>query len=63
MRWLGITWDTVQKELIEEKIDFTSVVTLPVNKITPCGSLRVANISHVDDKLKFTLLYDRYIRT
>jgi len=60
LNWLGKKWEEVEKELVAKAFAFTSEITYPGNKITPCGDLRVVRISRNKGKWNFILLYDRF---
>ena len=62
MRWLGIKWNDVSKELTEHKIEHSFEITYPTGKATPCGELRVVRWKQVDGELKFVVAHDRFIK-
>ncbi len=62
MRWLGIKWNDVVKELTKERIDYSYDITYPTGKAIPSGELRVVRWKQVEGKLKFVVLHDRFIK-
>jgi len=62
LRWLGIKWNDVVQELMNERIDYSYVITYPTGKAIPSGELRVVRWNQVEGKLKFVVLHDRFIK-